>query len=159
MSLLQNDYGVFAGTSGGGVYRTADEGQTWTWVSGGGAQGCESNSLAQIGSYMFASSWGSWVWRSSNNGDTWEIVDGGLTTSHLQSLGTKDTTLFAGRYGGGPGTGVFRSTNYGVPWFETANGLTNSYVYSITSNETNVFLRVPAAAFLLRLIMAIHGLL
>lgn len=55
----------------------------------------------------------------------WTQVNTGLTNTIVQALVFKDSTLYAGTYGGG----VFKSTNYGNNW--EATSLTSSAVHSL----------------------------
>src|ERR1700733_6934735 len=58
---------TFAGTSDGGVFRSTDNGNTWSSVSNGLPLYTQVTSLATLGNYIFAGVIGSGVYVSSNN--------------------------------------------------------------------------------------------
>ncbi len=122
---------IFAGTYGGGVYLSTNNGTSWTQV---GLTSSEVYSLAINSSgYIFAGTNGGGVYLSTNNGTSWTQVNNGLTSSWVYSLAINSSGyIFAGTNGGG----VYLSTNNGTSWTQVNNGLTSSYVYSLAINSS-----------------------
>ncbi|HKJ81319.1 MAG TPA: hypothetical protein VJ954_04800, partial [Ignavibacteriaceae bacterium] len=118
---------VFAATKpyesgvAGGVYKSSDNGATWTAVNNGLPTLADTNtnvtSLAVIGSNLFAGT-GHGVYLSRDNGTNWTKVNNGLTTSRIYSLAVKGNDLFAGT-----DNGVFLSNNNGTSWKQAGSGL------------------------------------
>src|SRR5262245_7289068 len=112
MATSTNGY-VFAGTLGGGAFRSAENGEMWTPVSTGltatDVRALASNSFGEV----FAGTFGG-VFRSTNNGDTWMAVNNGLDYPFIISLAINSSgDIFAGTFEGG---GVYRSTDNGENW-------------------------------------------
>jgi hypothetical protein len=131
-SILVNGSDVWAGAYGAGVFRSTNNGASWTAVN----SGLTSFSLRVImvnGSSLFAGTDGG-AFRSTNNGGTWTQVNSGLA-NNVRALISTGSNLCAGTYGGG----VFLSTNNGGNWTAINNGLTNLNVWSLTMIGTNLF--------------------
>ena len=105
---------LFAGTYGGGVFLSTNNGTSW---SAAGLTYVDVYSLDVSGTNLFAGTWVG-VFLSTDNGTSWTAVNAGLTDTHVYSLAVSGTNLFAGTYG----DGVFLSTDNGTSW--TAAGLT-----------------------------------
>ena len=126
-ALLINSAGIFAGTMGGGVYFSSDNGTTWTQVNTGLTM-LYVYALAYNGTYLFAGTYhngttpGQGVFRSSDNGSTWTQVSNGLTNSTVMSLATEGGFLFAGTDGGG----IFRTGDNGDNWTNVAGGVVHT---------------------------------
>ena len=124
---------LFAGTGGGGVFLSTDNGTNWTAVNTGLTNPFVM-ALAVSGTNLFAWTWGG-VFISSDNGTSWTEVNTGLTNFAVRSLAVSGTNLFAGTDGGG----VFLSTNNGTSWTAVNTGLTNLAVSSLAVSGTNLF--------------------
>jgi hypothetical protein len=92
---------LFAATAGVGVFRSTNNGTSWTAINTG-LTSATVLSLAVSGTNLFAATYGGGVCLSTNNGTSWTDVNAGLT-----GLGTLDyslvvsgTNLFAGTYAG-----------------------------------------------------------
>jgi hypothetical protein len=90
---------LFAGTYGGGVLITTDNGTTWTAT---GLTNKDVLSLATTparggagGTNLFAGT-RSGVYLSTSNGTSWSAVDSGLTKRNVPSLAVSGSNLFAG---------------------------------------------------------------
>jgi len=91
---------LFAGTSGGGVFRSTNNGASWT---GTGLTGHTISALAASGSNVVARI-GTGVFLSTNNGTSWTNI--GLTNLTVLDLAIIGNSLFAGT----DGAGVWRSS-------------------------------------------------
>jgi hypothetical protein len=95
---------LFAGTYGGGVFRSADHGATWVQTTRGPLGPTHVYALAvNAPGHVFAH--GEGLWRSKDNGDVWESVDSGMS-SHVSAF-TLDSDGYL--YAATLGSGVFRS--------------------------------------------------
>ncbi len=119
----------------GGVFRSTDNGASWTTASNG-LSSTQVTSLAAIGSNLFAgiySSFDGGVFRSTDNGTSWTTASNGLSSTQVTSLAAIGSNLFAGTDGGG----VFRSTDSGTSWTGASNGLMIPEVLCFEAIGTN----------------------
>ncbi|MBM2845447.1 MAG: Regulator, partial [Bacteroidetes bacterium] len=127
---------LFAGT-GAGVFRSTDNGASWTVV---GLNITNVKSLAVsaatggVGPNLFAGTLTDGVFRSIDNGSSWIWASTGLTLPSALSFavsgdsGALGMNLFAGTL-----TGVFLSTNHGTNW--TTTGLRRQVNSLVISSE------------------------
>ncbi len=103
---------IYAGTIGGGIFRSDDVGENWQNVSNNlpndSIIALTANSIGEI----FAGTWGAGIFRSSNFGQEWVQVNNGLEDTNIYCLlADRNHNIFAGTDGG-----IFRSTNSGEQW-------------------------------------------
>lgn len=136
---------IFAGTSEGGMYLSADNGGSWTAVNNG-LTNYNIMSLAAGGSNIFAGTQGG-VFLSTDNGNSWKAVNNGLPTSnnHVLSLTINGSNIFAGTVR----DGVFLSTNNGSSWTAVNSGLTNKTIWSLANSGNNIFAGTETAGVFL----------
>ena len=133
--VVFKDANIFAGTAGGGVYRSINNGTSWEAVNNGLPNGCDIKSLLVSGTNIFAALWAKGVYRSTDNGLNWVMVNNGLTNFTVYCLSVfNDTNIFAGTQ-----AGVFRSTNSGENWTLV---LPNNDIRAIVASETTIFVAV-----------------
>jgi photosystem II stability/assembly factor-like uncharacterized protein len=70
-SLIQSGNYLYAGTFGGGVFRSSDNGESWQEKSIG-LNNRDVYSLIQSGNYIYAGTDGGGVYRSTDNGESWQ---------------------------------------------------------------------------------------
>src|SRR5262249_16927852 len=102
LALATNTSGfVFAGTLGGGAFRSSDAGETWKVVDAG-LTATDVRALAiNASDDIFAGTFGG-VFRSTDNGDTWIAVNNGLDYPFVISLAINSSgDIFAGTFEGG----------------------------------------------------------
>jgi len=130
---------IFAGTDGGGIFRSDDGGMTWIQTNQGLTHPYVSSLAIDPEGRIFAgtgslSAGGSGVFRSDDRGETWTAVNTGLWNPHVVclALDRANGILYAGTWNlpKNPG-GVFRSTDGGRTWVRASNGLKNPYVLSL----------------------------
>ena len=102
------DY-LYAGMVDAGVYKTNDEGETWT-ACNDGLGAVSPTQIIEKENYLFVSTLNNGIFASTNNGDSWTKTD---TTIHpkVYALASNETTLFAGT-----SRGVYRSIDNGNIW-------------------------------------------
>jgi hypothetical protein len=129
-ALAVSSTNLFAGTIGGGVFLSTNNGTSWTQVNTGLANTYVS-SLAVSGTNLFAGT-GEGVFHSTNNGTSW--VNKGLAAGIVNALAVSGTYLFAGTT-----EGVFRSTNNGTFWKQVNTGFSSIYISVLAISGTNIF--------------------
>ncbi|MBN2037644.1 MAG: hypothetical protein JW768_12960 [Chitinispirillaceae bacterium] len=133
-ALVASGGNLFAGTGGGGVYLTMNNGTSWTRVSNG-LTNLSIATLAANGGNVFAGTFGGGVFLSTNNGTSWTAVNNGLTNLDVWAFAANGGNVFAGT----GGAGVFLTTNNGTNWTAVNNGLTNGGILSFAVNGGNLF--------------------
>ncbi|MFQ5751717.1 MAG: FlgD immunoglobulin-like domain containing protein [bacterium] len=125
--VINQDGTLFASTSGG-VFRSADVGDSWESVNNGltsiNTWGLGAN---LSGDLFVGTAPDSSVFRSTNNGSSWQSLNIELTNSFVVTFDVNSNgVLFAGTIGpsGLVGDGIFRSTDNGDNWVQINNGLT-----------------------------------
>jgi hypothetical protein len=128
--------------SGNGVYRSTDDGATWSAARSGIPAFYSVDAFCADGGDLFAGSlYATAIYRSTNGGTTWSAVTSlpfsGTATSFLARGGA----LFACS----PNNGIFKSTNRGANWTEISGNLPDhTYLYSLA--ETGGMLYAGAGA-------------
>ena len=125
---------LFVGTSADGIFRSTNEGTSWTPVNTG-LSSLYVNAFTVSGTNLFAGTEGSGVFRSTNNGTSWSATSA-LTDPYVYALTVSGTNLFAGTDGS---DGVYLSTNNGTNWVAAGSGLTNTRIRALTISGTNLF--------------------
>ncbi len=133
MKLFSKDSIVYASIyPSAGIYRTVDNGKTWTEANTG-IRSLYVSSLVSLGSTLFAGSFGGkGIYRSDDNGETWYCNNLTLDYQKMWSLTAVGSTLYAGT-----GRGLFRSTDSAKSW--TAMGLNKFEVYSLLSIGSDLY--------------------
>jgi photosystem II stability/assembly factor-like uncharacterized protein len=130
---------IFAGTYGGGVYKSTDYGNSWTHVSSG-----LSNSYVlslvidpRNPDIVYAGTSQSGVFKTMDGGQSWRISSTGLNEIpivYALAIDRKNPiTIYAGTRKGGTlgGGGVYKSTDGGQSWTAKNRGLDERYVYDL----------------------------
>lgn len=132
-SLLAHDGKVFAGTDGGGIFVSADNGQTWKATRG--IRAFTVFALAAYNGVLFAGGNGQRIYVSTDGGDSWEfaITPPGATVYDFVESGGQF-------YAATLGAGVWRMGANPYVWekADTA-GLTTQGVYSLATIGNNLF--------------------
>jgi len=129
-----SDSNLFAGTFGGGVFRSTDNGSQWESVNSG-LVNMNVRALAVRGSMIFAGTSGGGIFLSTNRGNSWCAINNGLTTAYIQGITVVDTILYTATQG----HGIFRSTDNGAHWQPMNNGLTNGNVRTIIAKGSDLY--------------------
>lgn len=102
MTISANSNNIlFAGSRGGGVLRSTDDGDSWEQIN----NGLTTNSIASIAinssDHIFAAS-NSGIFRSIDDGENWIEVNNGLSYPFVISLAiNSNDEIFAGTFEGG----------------------------------------------------------
>jgi photosystem II stability/assembly factor-like uncharacterized protein len=124
---------LFAGAASDGVYRSDDDGTSWTVVSTG-LTNTGVWTLAVVDTVLYAGTNGGGVFRSNDAGATWTAASDGLTNLYALSLTSDGTSLYTGTIGG-----VYRSDDGGMGWTLKDNGLTTVSVRSMAFIGNSLF--------------------
>ena len=114
--VIDHDQSILAGTFDGGVFRSADSGQTWRPIS----RALPNDSIRGV---VFSDegvvvATGNGIFKTTDKGKQWIPLNKGLTSLAVQVLiGSGDKGLYAGT-----SSGVFRSDD-GVSWMAVNQGL------------------------------------
>jgi photosystem II stability/assembly factor-like uncharacterized protein len=129
-ALAVNGAYLFAGTIDGGIYRTADNGETWTAVNTGlPAEIYWVDAFTVSGGYLFAGTqsdistgYGGGIYRTADDGASWTAVNTGLPIgayTGVYSLAVNGAYLFAGTRD----SGIYRTADNGATWTVVNTGI------------------------------------
>ena len=125
---------VYAGTIGGGVYVTTNNGTSWTAINSGlSSTNVRALVIQSSGSILAGTDNG--VFLSTNSGTNWTQLNNGIGNNRINTLviDSKGSILAGTR-----GAGMYVSTDHGSNW--TALGLTGINITAIAIDSTgNVF--------------------
>ena len=101
-SFAKSGNTLYAGTQGGGMFTSTNNGNSWTAINNG-LTNTTVWTLATSGQNLFAGTNGGGVFLTTNNGNTWTPVNAGLPpTPDVWSLAISGVNIFAGiNVGGG----------------------------------------------------------
>jgi ligand-binding sensor domain-containing protein len=145
-ALAINSNGAFfAGTDGGGVFRSPNSGANWTAVNFGLSNLHVFAVVSNSPGHIFAGTNGGGVSRSVDDGENWLAVNTGLTNAFVWCLAINASDdIFAGTFSGG----IFRSLNGGASWTALNTGLINTAVSALAINSAGQIFAGTAAGMI-----------
>ncbi len=129
---------VYAGTWGGGVFRSLDGGANWTRINQGLTNlvvTCVAVNPVNPSNVLVGTFEGGIFW-STNGGDSWASSNVGLLDYRVWALAIdpqQPNTVYAGTQE----EGIFRSTNGGGSWAQRSSGLGSMDIYSLVVDPTD----------------------
>jgi hypothetical protein len=141
-ALAVMDSIVFAGTNNRGVFRSNDNGNTWTSVNTGLpkenrlSENIIVTALAVSDSAIYAGATYEGVYRSTDKGLHWTSA-GNMLYSQVWSLAVYDSFIYAGDM-----ERIFFSTNGGISWTKGNNLLTTIFSFAFIGNDVFAGTRV-----------------
>lgn len=115
---------LFAATLGAGIYKTDDEGATWT-ACNEGVEDLAVSSLIKKGKTLFAGTRRAGIFKSDNEGKSWTPAIDTIISRKVWSLFNHSNLLLAGTShepqsgsGSGRGGGIYVSQNEGQDWLK-----------------------------------------
>lgn len=143
---------IYVAVRGGGVYRSADTGTTWTQVSTGlpSLSNTDVTSMVSDGMNLFAGTGpgvfpglgGYGIFRSTNYGANWSAVPTGPGTSAITGLYLLGATIYAAR----ADSTIIRTVNSGLSW-SIVGGLPKIDVRSVAGDSLNTFVGSSAGVY------------
>ena len=130
----KSDHTAFAGTWGGGIYKTTDGGDNWIPIDSGLGKTPAGDypvvySLAVSPGYaadktVYGGTFGRGLIKSGDGGKSWSEANKGITSSQAQVVSispdyVRDRTVYAGTFGGG----VYKTSDGGANWIPVNRGL------------------------------------
>ena len=136
---------LFAGTDGGGIFRSVDTSATWAAVNNG-LKSLYVRALAFNGASILFAGTDSGVYRSYDSGASWAAVNNGLVSWNVRAL------VVSGIYNStgvlvATDSGVFRSTNNGSNWVAFNASLSNRNVQALGITDGNIYAGTPTGTF------------
>lgn len=128
-----NGTSLFAGTFGGGVYRSTDSGANWIAVNNG-LTDLSIEALVVDGPDVYAGTNTGGIFRSPNNGASWSAANTGLTNLTVRAFTVHGGYIFAGTLGG-----VYRSNDNGANWSQINNGISSVDIRAFAASGANIF--------------------
>ncbi len=127
---------LYAGTWGFGIYKSIDNGVTWSDINNGLTSKVVNSIAVDANGNVYAATFGGGVFSSDDMGATWNKTN--LPFEHVWAVDvTSNGDVYAATYGGG----VFGSDDMGNTWQDLNNGLNDAlFVYSVAvDGEDNVY--------------------
>ena len=131
--LIDDGTDVIAGTESGGIYKSIDEGSTWSFSSDG-LTNYQIKDLEKIGGRFLAATYGGGVFVSDDGGSTWSASNTGFPGEYCEALGRH-----AGRVFATSGIYIYASDNQGDSWSLSSSGLNGGGIFSIVSDGNVVY--------------------
>lgn len=137
-SLLLADNYIYAGTDSAGIFRSGDNGITW---SAQGINNTDINCIIDVNNYLVCGT-GRGVYYSSNNGNDWNYLNNGLDSQRVLSLMISGNYLFAGT----EANAVWKLDVSGIIGITSISG-TIPIQYRLRQNYPNPFNPVTTVVF------------
>jgi choice-of-anchor A domain-containing protein/uncharacterized repeat protein (TIGR01451 family) len=112
-TLVYSGNNIYAGTMGGKIYKSTNNGTSWTVINTGMNVGYIW-SLNVAGNYVFAATE---LGVYKYDGSTWTLTS--LSGKDVHALTSVNGIIYAGTWG----YGVYKSSDYGITWTQINNGL------------------------------------
>lgn len=120
---------IYAGSFGQGVFRSEDQGATWT-KSGEGVTDPFILSLATgHNGAVYVGTFRGGVFRTNDKGSSWQAVNSGLKRKEIKTLLTVGKVVYAGT-----GDGVYRLNAAGDHWSVVTTGLDEVLVHALAQS-------------------------
>jgi len=134
---------IFAGTSGGGVFRSMNNGDSWEPANMGLAnEHVRGLAVKNSNGHIFAGTFGGGVFRATNSSAGWEPINAGLTNGDILALAINESNgdIFSGTgkafFFDAEDNSIFRSTDNGQNW-TSVKDLAKTIVYALAINAAS----------------------
>lgn len=112
----------------GGIFRSTDNGDSWTKVTDFEAGILAINSEG----HLFAVAADEAIYTSTDNGDNWTLIPGSMAIPMMTSMAIDlNDHIYVGTFE----AGIFRSIDNGENWMRLTNGLGSDPIFPISFNE------------------------
>lgn len=137
--ISQNNI-IFAGTESNGIFRSSDNGNTWSGSDSGiGSATISSFTATSAGIFV---SCGLGIYFSTNNGDSWHAANSGLSGGMYKKVVSRNENLYAAHLL----AGVFKSTNSGSNWNRYALG-EGDKLFTIYAAQNEFYISIANTIF------------
>jgi photosystem II stability/assembly factor-like uncharacterized protein len=135
---------LFAGTEAKGVYKSINDGQSWSSANTALTSDQWVLSMESDAGYLYLGVLGSGVYRSADNGVSWQPANNGIQTYAVNCLLSAGGYLFAGTIG----HGIYRSADHGTTWININQNLfTYSYIHSMVCQNNRLIIEADNYLF------------
>ena len=135
--LLHSGGSIIAGTYDRGVFRSTNNGETWTGINNGNLN-VTVYALASHNGYLFAGGYG--VDISNDNGQTWTQVNNSISDKAVFSLHSYGNSLYASTFDYARSEGSIQvSSDNGANWTDLGLRLSQRSVPAILATPGNLF--------------------
>jgi photosystem II stability/assembly factor-like uncharacterized protein len=127
------------------VYKSTDQGESWTRISDNLTDGINLNALAVAGAndnYIYASAQNK-IWKTKNGGETWIDISDGIPANYITYIAVAETDpekLWVSLSGYSDGNKIYYSSDGGETWENYSDGLpnvpANCIIYQNNTNKT-----------------------
>jgi choice-of-anchor A domain-containing protein/uncharacterized repeat protein (TIGR01451 family) len=129
-ALLYDESSIYAGITGGKIYKSTDNGTTWTLINSGMNVSFIWSLLKSSSSILAATENGVYIY----NGTTWTLTS--LNGKDVHALTVNGNSIYAGTWG----FGIFKSNDSGATWDTCNSGLDSALmVQSLTVYNGSIF--------------------
>jgi hypothetical protein len=132
-SLAISGGNMYAGTTGGGFYRSTDNGENWSLLFG--MNNHDIICVRAEGNNVVCGTQTGGVYTSTNNGTNWTVPGNEAAWLYTVSVALLGNNIYAGT-----GDGLFISTNFGGSWSSCDFGYSGSSVYSVIAFPGYLFI-------------------
>jgi len=137
-----NQYIIYVGTGGGGIYKTNNGGATWTPTMNGVADNIiydlvmdpDNSNIVFAGTVGAGHEDSEMIYKTTNGGTSWSQKNSGLPQKKVYALAIQPDNgniLYTGTHG----SGIYKTTNGGDSWFLSKN--TTYEIHGINIYPTN----------------------
>lgn len=141
--LMGGDGAIYIGANGAGIYKSIDQGVTWSVMDNGitsapGLTGITVYALAEdpaTATTLFAGTVDG-LFKTVDGGSNWTLLNNGITDPYTMSVAI-DPENTATVYAGTQSKGVFKSVDAGTSWSSINSGITDIDILSLAVNPAN----------------------
>ncbi|HJN06839.1 MAG TPA: T9SS type A sorting domain-containing protein [Bacteroidales bacterium] len=116
---VHNSNGILYAGRTDGVFRTSDNGNSWTKASGGLSEIPFIKAIGSDDEYIYTSTTSEGLWRSNNQGDDWELVMNPGLQNYVNAIANRNGYMFVGT----KTSGILYSEDHGDTWSDYSEGL------------------------------------
>ncbi len=119
-----DDDELYTGTYYGGIFRSTDEGASWT-ACNNGMTSLGIGALCTDNETVYAGAGTNGLYRSTDNGQSWETFPGLWASYSISCIAAQGDNIYVGTAGGG----FIASNDGGATWFTAMNGIEPASYY------------------------------